>query len=151
MDFFIREYMSAPFGKAIGMTERQLQLCHRVFMLVPAYESALSWRNKALLIGLGTLLFMGLKRYAAPGGRKLDFLDLRNAALGFLRRISAAASPFVSKMQERVSQKRAAGTPYAVHNIVTCPECRQQLRIPTGKGRIRVTCTACGARFDAVT
>lgn len=151
MEFFIREYLSAPFGKAIGMSERQLQLCHHLFTLVPAYQSALLWRNRALLLGLGTLLFIGLRRYTSPAGRKLSFSDLRNAAVMFRRRLAMAASPLVAKMQERVAEKRAGATPRAVHNIVACPECRQQLRIPVGKGRIRVTCTACGARFESVT
>jgi len=151
MDFFLREYMSAPFGKAIGMSERQLQLCHHVFTRIPAYEAALAWRNNALFIGFSTLLFLGFKRIFSPAGRKLDFYDLRNVALLLLRRITTAASPFLSKMQQRAGQKRAGAAPCAVHNIVTCPECRQQLRIPAGKGRIRVTCTACGARFDSVT
>jgi len=151
MDFFLREYMSAPFGKAIGLSERQLQLCHHVFTLIPAYQSALAWRNNALFIGFSTLLFIGFKRYFSPAGRKLDFYDLRNAALLLLRRISTAASPLLAKMQQRAGQKRAGATPCTVHNIITCPECRQQLRIPAGKGRIRVTCSACGARFDSVT
>ncbi len=151
MDYFLHEYMSAPFGKAIGMSERQLQLCHHLFTLVPAYQSALVWRNRALLFGLGSLLFLALKRYVGPAGRKLHFSDLRNAALRYLRRIATAASPLVSRMQERAAQKRGWGAPRAVHNIVACPECRQQLRVPVGKGRIRVTCSACGARFESVT
>ena len=151
MDFFIREYMSAPFGKAIGLSERQLQLCHHVFTLVPAYQAALAWRNNALFIGFSALLFLGIKRYVSPAGRKLDFYDLRNAALLLLRRIATAVSPLVSKMQQRVAQKRAGATPHSVHNIVACPECRKPLRIPAGKGRIRVTCPACGAKFDSVT
>ena len=151
MDYFIREYMSAPFGKAIGMSERQLQLCHHVFTLLPAYQSALAWRNNALFIGLGTLLFLGLKRYVSPGGRRVYFQDLRNSALLFLRRLSSSAAPFVSQMQQRAAQKRAGATSHSVNNIVSCPECHQQLRIPAGKGRIRVTCSACGARFESVT
>jgi len=151
MDYFIREYLSAPFGRAIGMTERQLQLCHHLFTLVPAYQSALTWRNRALLVGLGTLLFLGLKRYASPMRRNLNFSDLRHAAVLLRRRISEMTSPFVARMQERVAQKRAGATPRAVHNIVACPTCRQQLRLPVGKGRIRVTCSACGTQFESVT
>ena len=29
-----------------------------------------------------------------------------------------------------------------------CPQCRQQLRVPRGKGRLRVTCTRCGNKFE---
>ena len=151
MHFFIREYMSAPFGKAIGMSERQLQLCHHIFTRIPAYESASAWRNNALFIGLSTVVFLALKRKFSPGAKKLGFQDLRTAAQMLLRRWAIAATPFVNRMQQRVAEKRTGATPSAVHNIVTCPECRQQLRVPAGKGRVRVTCSACGARFESVT
>ena len=151
MDVFIREYMSAPFGKAIGMSERQLQICHRLFTLVPGWQSALTWRNRALFIGLATLLFLGWRRYASPGARGLSFADLRHGFMRLRQRLAAAAGPVMEQMQRRAAQKRAGATPRAVHNIVACPECRQQLRVPAGKGRIRVTCTACGAQFESVT
>ena len=151
MDFFIREYLGAPFGKAIDMSERQLQLCHLLFTRVPAYRSALTWRNRALFLGLATLLFLGIKRYTSPGARGLTFQDVRNSVLRLRQRLAAAAGPLMAEMQQRAAQKRAGATPRAVHNIVACPQCRQQLRIPAGKGRIRVTCSACGAQFESVT
>lgn len=30
----------------------------------------------------------------------------------------------------------------------TCPQCMQKLRVPRGKGKIRITCTRCGHRFE---
>ena len=32
-----------------------------------------------------------------------------------------------------------------------CPECRAMLRVPRGKGRIRVTCRKCGNAFERKT
>lgn len=34
------------------------------------------------------------------------------------------------------------------HRYFKCPNCGQQLRVPRGKGRISVTCRACGATFE---
>ena len=34
------------------------------------------------------------------------------------------------------------------HRYFKCPNCGQQLRVPKGKGTIRVTCRGCGASFQ---
>lgn len=33
------------------------------------------------------------------------------------------------------------------HKYVKCPKCRQKLRVPRGKGKIRVTCPKCNEQF----
>jgi len=35
--------------------------------------------------------------------------------------------------------------------IVECPSCRTRHRAPRGKGRIRITCSNCGTKFDVMT
>ena len=37
------------------------------------------------------------------------------------------------------------------HKFYRCPQCRQQLRVPKGKGRICITCRICGAHFERKT
>ena len=32
--------------------------------------------------------------------------------------------------------------------LLNCPQCMQRLRVPRGKGRLRVTCTRCGNKFE---
>lgn len=34
------------------------------------------------------------------------------------------------------------------YKYLLCPQCTQRLRVPRGKGRIRVTCTRCGNVFE---
>ena len=34
------------------------------------------------------------------------------------------------------------------HRYFSCPNCRQQMRVPRGKGRITVHCRSCGATFE---
>jgi len=148
---FIHEYMGDPFGRAIGLDARQLQLCQRVSLMVPAYESASAWRSNAFFIGFFTLLSLGLKRYAAPIQRWLNARGYRGTALRFLRRMAIFAGPVISKIQQRMGRRNAGATPHAVHSIISCPSCPQKLRIPAGKGRIRITCTECGTKFECVT
>lgn len=47
---------------------------------------------------------------------------------------------------ERRRNGSAGSTVYAYYY---CPSCRQQVRIPAGKGRVSVTCPRCGEKFDA--
>jgi hypothetical protein len=35
------------------------------------------------------------------------------------------------------------------HAYFKCPNCRQALRVPKGKGRISIHCRSCGVGFDA--
>ena len=58
------------------------------------------------------------------------FLQLQNKAAAALR-----------GWWERLRQRRD----YA---FFRCPQCRAMLRVPRGKGRIRVTCRKCGNAFE---
>lgn len=35
-----------------------------------------------------------------------------------------------------------------VKKFVKCPQCKQSLSVPKGKGKLRVTCPKCGTKFD---
>lgn len=37
------------------------------------------------------------------------------------------------------------------HRYLKCPSCHQQLRVPRGKGKLRVTCRSCGVSFETKT
>ena len=37
------------------------------------------------------------------------------------------------------------------HKYFRCPECNTSLRVPRNKGKIRITCKKCGARFERTT
>ena len=37
------------------------------------------------------------------------------------------------------------------HRYFKCPNCKQTLRVPRGKGKITITCRSCGVSFDKKT
>ena len=52
--------------------------------------------------------------------------------------------PFRHKF--RSYKDRAAGS--REYKFFRCPNCKNMLRVPKGKGRIQVTCPKCGERFE---
>jgi glutaredoxin 3 len=39
----------------------------------------------------------------------------------------------------------------ADHRVIPCPECGSRMRVPKGKGRIRITCSNCRRKFETTT
>lgn len=56
-------------------------------------------------------------------------------------------SPIYSKLKN--TQKRLKDS--KTHKFYKCPKCNQKLRVPKGKGKIVVTCTKCGTKFNKQT
>lgn len=46
------------------------------------------------------------------------------------------------------SKRRDTHLDKKTHKYFTCPKCGQKLRVPKGKGKIRITCAKCGNRFE---
>ncbi len=53
------------------------------------------------------------------------------------------AAPFKKLFSKKKSRPRADSE----HRLFKCPKCRQTVRVPKGKGKIRITCPKCGEVF----
>lgn len=58
----------------------------------------------------------------------------------FLQKTRAVTSWF--RIQKRIFQERKT------HRYFKCPTCKQRLRVPKGKGSIKITCSRCGEQFS---
>lgn len=69
--------------------------------------------------------------------RKVDSRRAENAKfMQLVRPIQRGFRNFRSRVKDRE------------HRYFKCPRCRQQMRVPRGKGRITVHCRSCGATFE---
>ena len=58
------------------------------------------------------------------------------------RRFMLKAQPVISCFQTLISQTKDRN-----HRYYKCPQCRQTLRVPKGRGKIEIRCVKCGSRF----
>ena len=106
----------------------------------------------AALIFLGIRLFAGHpdKRYA----ENMKFLTYLTAVKDFFgktfRRTGASQRPASSSASGGLLDKwKQQWHEYRTYRYLICPQCSQRLRVPRGKGKIRVTCTKCRNQFIA--
>lgn len=118
--------------------------------------------NAASLIGLAASLIVSL---ALAGNRAGSIVStalwlIAIAILGFTlfrcfsRNIPARqaennwyrlhiAAPFTQKKNRARTRVKQSAT----HRFYKCPKCGQTVRVPKGKGKIRITCPKCGEVF----
>ncbi|MBU3819788.1 MAG: hypothetical protein H9864_05395 [Candidatus Faecalibacterium intestinavium] len=51
------------------------------------------------------------------------------------------------RLSGRLGRYRRMWADRSTHRYYRCPQCRQQLRVPRGRGRIEISCPRCGTRF----
>ena len=54
---------------------------------------------------------------------------------------------FVDPFKRRSAARKARKAQKATHRFFKCPACRQTVRVPKGKGKIKITCPKCGKTF----
>ena len=54
----------------------------------------------------------------------------------------------IKRFAGRPLNPRAAWGELRAYKHVRCGSCRQKVRVPRGKGRLRVTCPKCGTKFE---
>lgn len=53
-----------------------------------------------------------------------------------------------TKTKTKAKAKNPSWAELKQYKYLICPQCAQKMRVPRGKGRIRVTCTNCGNVFE---
>lgn len=51
-------------------------------------------------------------------------------------------------IRDSIANRRYRRQQNKQYKFFTCPECKSRLRVPSGKGKISVTCPRCGLKFS---
>ena len=81
----------------------------------------------------------------------MRFLTIVTAVGDWFRRTfrsGTTANGSYQAPRAKKSGKKPSWNEMRQYKYLLCPQCAQRLRVPRGKGRIRVTCTNCGNVFE---
>lgn len=131
--FMEGRYGGDPLGRFLSVAGCLLLLL--AMLLGSTGRSSLSGLLGLIAIGLvGWCYFRILSRnYNRRAAENSRYLDLRDRVTGWF-----------CLQKDCFSQRRD----YAFYR---CPSCHQLVRVPKGKGRIRITCRRCGYAFERKT
>ena len=54
---------------------------------------------------------------------------------------------YTQKIREFFRRQKSYAQQRKTHHIYKCPNCKQKIRVPRGKGRIEISCRTCGTKF----
>ena len=110
------------------------------------------------LLFAASLVFLGIRLFAGHPEKR------NNENMKFLAYVTAVKDFFRGKTPTFGSGRQTASTSasggvldkwkrqwheYRTYRYLICPQCSQRLRVPRGKGKIKVTCTKCRNQFVA--
>lgn len=108
-----------------------LAIVYAYFRMFSANRDARSAENSAYL----------QKRHSLA--EKLHLSGVKNPFAGMGAKGQQAAEEAARK-----SQKMAAKAADKDHKYLKCPKCKQEIRVPKGAGKIRITCPKCQEKFE---
>ena len=105
----------------------------------------------AAAVFLGIRLFAG--NPAARNNENMKYLAALTAVKEFFRKpfrsTGSAQGTAASTSGGLIDKWKRQWHEYRNYRYLICPQCSQRLRVPRGKGKIRVTCTKCRNQFIA--
>ena len=114
-----------------------------VVLLVFSFLCGLSKRGKGRLSTLFFCAAMGALIYCTIRLFSRDFDRRRTENRRFLEQ-SWKARDWAGLQKTRYDQRKD-------YIFFSCPDCHQTMRVPRGKGKIRITCRRCGYTFERKT
>ena len=122
-----------------------------VSMLVFKYGTWPRWVFS--ILSAAALVFCVLRMFSRNQTRvynqNMRFLTFWTGLRDFFRRLFGKGQPRGKRVHRaRKARKNPSWSEIKQYKYFICPQCTQRLRVPRGKGRLRVTCTRCGHIFE---
>ena len=121
-------------------------------MFIP---KTVGWLRIVLSLLSGALLVLIVLRMLSKDFNKrnqenMQYLRLETSVKEWFRRTFRGknAGSGYSAPRAKKATKNPTWAELKQYKYLICPQCAQKLRVPRGKGRIRVTCTNCGNVFE---
>ena len=110
-----------------------------------------TWPNRVLsILAAIALTFCVVRMLSGNQARcyqqNLRFLSAWTTVRDFFRGSSRQRSGYRAHRAKK-AHKNPTWAEFRQYKYFICPQCTQRLRVPRGKGRLRVTCTRCGNVF----
>lgn len=106
------------------------------------------------LLSGALLVLIVLRMFSKDAGKRyqenLKYLTYETAVKDWFRRTfrTKGANKTYTPPRAKRAGKNPTWAELKQYKYLICPQCAQRLRVPRGKGRIRVTCTNCGNVFE---
>ncbi len=123
----LQQFMAGRYG--VDQLARSLNF----FVIILLVVSMLTRQGVLYLFALGLMAYSYFRIFSRNRARRYA----ENAR--YLQR-TAKFLGFFAALRRDMRTRRT-------HHIYRCPDCRQKIRIPRGKGRIAVRCPKCSAEF----
>ena len=130
-------------------------VCYLLSFVLTRYAGAVTVFR---ILFAAAAVFLGIRLFAGNPDKRnnenLKFLAGLTAVKEFFRkpfRSSGAAQATASSQTSGglLDKWKRQWHEYRTYRYLICPQCSQRLRVPRGKGTIRVTCTKCRNQFIA--
>ena len=129
-------------------------VCYLLSFVLNRYAGAVTLFR---LLFAAAAVFLGIRLFRRDQARRtnenMKYLAAVTAVKEFFRKpfrsAGAARGSAPSASEGLLDKWKRQWREYRTYRYLICPQCSQRLRVPRGKGKIRVTCTKCRNQFIA--
>ena len=140
--------------RGLDELNRTMLIVALVFSIIGMIVSrSVGWLRVVLSLLSGAMLViivirMTSKNFNKRNQENMKYLTYETAVKNWFRRTFRTKAKAGTYQAPRAKTKNPTWAELKQYKYLICPQCAQKLRVPRGKGRIRVTCTNCGNVFE---